>query len=197
MESRGVSKSLHQGSKLKAADRISSPTKKRNTAFLDLRNDPSKFQFAEKNEHTQQLNSGGLSLLERIRLKEKRLCESKKTQVTPQEQYQKFLKEKATTIYDIIYQSHNTRAQGREISSHSLKKMAQSIRDSSEYPVSEKEASDVVKLIALKLPAKVLVITKGELSVVKIHDLDRDLDMKTLSDVANPGGGISDTSNMI
>ena len=55
-----------------------------------MKNDPSKFKFNEKSEPKEN-SIKGLSLLERIKLKEKLAKEQLSKQITPEEKYQNYL----------------------------------------------------------------------------------------------------------
>lgn len=142
--------------------------------YSDLKNDPSKFKFNEKSEPKEN-SIKGLSLLERIKLKEKLAKEQLSKQITPEEKYQNYLIGKIPMIYDIIYQLYNS--QNDNCKSFSTNKLIQIIQDSSNYPVVADEIHDVIKLIQSKL-SKIKLIEKNGLQVIRVSYLDRDLDLQ-------------------
>lgn len=150
----------------------------RKKSFRDLKNDASRFRLVSCSDTVCQS-----SLLARI--KEKELAKQKaladKNLVTPQQKYDAFLFDKATTIYDIIYHIHQTRLRGIGSTSHSMRQLCQSICNSLDYPISEKEATDIVRFISKILGKKAIMVSKDSISVLKLNGLDRDGDIKVLS----------------
>ncbi|RCK67760.1 Cell division cycle protein CDT1 [Candida viswanathii] len=159
----------------------SSPTKKPQSKFQDLKNDPSKFKFTEKSEPSRAAAALGLSLLERIRLKEKRAKEDMASGPTPREKYERYLEGKIPMIYDAIYQVYNSEGDGdgKGSRSFSTSKLIQIIQDSAEYPVVAEEIHDGMKLIVDKL-SKIQMIEKNGVRVLRVAYLDRDQDLLVL-----------------
>ncbi|RCK54620.1 Cell division cycle protein CDT1 [Candida viswanathii] len=156
-----------------------SPTKK--SKFQDLKNDPSKFKFTEKSEPSRAAAALGMSLLERIRLKEKRAREDVASGPTPREKYERYLAGKIPMIYDAIYQVYNSEGDGERKGSRSFStsKLIQIIQDSAEYPVVAEEIHDGMKLIVNKL-SKIQMIEKNGVKVLRVAYLDRDQDLMVL-----------------
>lgn len=154
-----------------------SAIKNNSKKFNDLKNDPSKFKFNEKSESIQSSNFNGLSLLERIRLKEKLAKEQINKEDSLEIKYEKYLIGKISMIYDTIYQLYNS--QNELSKSFSTNKLIQIIQDSSNYPVIANEIHDAMKLIESKL-SKIQLIEKNGIKVVKVSSLDRDQDLKIL-----------------
>lgn len=135
---------------------------------LGLKNDSGKFKFQQRDELLQQQKSGGLSLLERIKLKEKTSKEQLDV-VTPKMKYDKYILGKCTTVYDIL---HHT-----QTNAVSLAKLVQVIQDSVAYPLAADEARDTIKLIAERIEG-ITVVSRGGAEVVKIGVLNRGADLK-------------------
>lgn len=142
-----------------------------------LKNDASKFRFVLRPESV-----NGLSLLDRIKLKEISLLQDRCRPgiLTPQQKYSAFLLEKSPAVYDILYHLHMTRLPGTRSTSHSLKHLSQNVRDSLEYPVSDKEATDIIRFICSKLSPRVSLVSTGDVSVIKMINLSRNADLAAL-----------------
>lgn len=143
----------------------------------ELRNSSEKFKFKERDEKVEQEKNGGLTLLERIRLKEKRnkelaLADNSETR------YSSYITGKLPHIYDILYQTVN---QDDSLRSFPLGKFIDIVCDSLNYPISKQEIEDIINALAKSLgPEKVNVITRANITVMKINNLDRQVDIKTL-----------------
>lgn len=149
-----------------------SPTKR---VSKDLINKGSKFKFKEKNELIQQQKNQGLTLVERIKLKEKMANSSK---VDPKVNYENYLSGKSKVIYDIIYQYMLNES---NIKTFLLKKMAENVKDSLSYPLTTEEIIDVIKLMEKKLDRDTFIIVEREgLLVLKVGKLNREQDLKLL-----------------
>lgn len=162
----------------------SSPTKIKNRSlnFSDLKNDSSRFKFKEKLESIESNKFNGLSLLERIKLKEKLRKQQEQDEIskqqTPQDKYQNYLLTKIPMIYNAIYQLYQ--CQPNNCKTFSTKKLIQTIQDSSSYPVIPDEIHDGMKLLSTKLPSKLDMIEKNDIKVIRVTNLNRDQDLKTL-----------------
>lgn len=139
-----------------------------------LKNDSSKFAFKVKDEKVEAAKSG-LSLLERIKLKEKLNNEKKDT---PEMKREEFLKSKLKTIYNILYQM-NSETKSGQFKSFPLSIVKATIKDSLDYPIHEDEIFDCLKMMSRKFP-KVEILTRSNLSVVKLYHFDRTEDLKIL-----------------
>lgn len=161
----------------------SSPTKMKNRSlnFSDLKNDSSRFKFKEKLESIESSKFNGLSLLERIKLKEKLRKQQEQDELsmqqTPQDKYQNYLLTKIPMIYNAIYQLYQ--CQPNNCKTFSTKKLIQTIQDSSSYPVIPDEIHDGMKLLSAKLPTKLDMIEKNDIKVIRVTNLNRDQDLKT------------------
>lgn len=163
-----------------------SPNSSRVNLLQDLKNESSKFRFKSKDEEVQKQNTTGLSLLERIKLKEK-LNKEKKLTENPQQQYQSYINDKLVIVYNIIYElrgGHETLDGKKTDSSKSypLPKLISQIEDSLQYPIGRTEILDVVRAISSRLlNNKVEIISRDGISIVKVSCLDHDNDVKLLA----------------
>lgn len=127
-----------------------------------MKNDSSRFKFKEKLESIESNKFNGLSLLERIKLKEKLRKQQEQDEIskqqTPQDKYQNYLLTKIPMIYNAIYQLYQ--CQPNNCKTFSTKKLIQTIQDSSSYPVIPDEIHDGMKLLSTKLPSKLDMIEK-------------------------------------
>lgn len=156
-----------------------SPSKVTKPKSLTLKNDSSKFKFKPKDEKTQQINNNGLSLLERIKLKESRAKQQTEIE-TPGQKRNAYLEGKLLQIYNIIAQI--TGENNHQMKSYPLTKLTQLIKDSLNYPIHEDEIHDCLQLLQAKLSQTALTITtRNDLSVVKVYRLDRANDVKLLT----------------
>ncbi|EGW33134.1 uncharacterized protein SPAPADRAFT_60444 [Spathaspora passalidarum NRRL Y-27907] len=162
----------------------SSPIK---ISLTELKNDSSKFKFKSKEEHTEKQKNNGMSLLERIRLKEKLKREQEADVANSSEvKYEKYLLQKVQMVYDVIFQLYNSHLESStQCKSFSLTKLTQTIIDSSSYPLDPKEVKDVVSLIHNKLQAnssesKFSIIDSKGIQIVKVSNLNRTQDLKIL-----------------
>lgn len=150
-----------------------SPIKKR------LVNESSKFRFIEKNELIEQQKNQGLTLLERIRLKEN----STTVKADPKIAYQKYLSGKTKTIYDIIYQSMVNEKLG--LKSFSMNKLTENIKDSLSYPQTSEEIEDVIKLIVKTFNRDTFILVERDgVLVLRVGKLSREEDLKLLGEVS-------------
>ncbi|KAI3406268.1 hypothetical protein KGF56_000748 [Candida oxycetoniae] len=150
----------------------SSPVKKKK--FDELKNMKSKFEFLEKDAQIERSNNQGLSLLDRIKLKESKAKEEVSAK-SLETKYQEYLTGKVCDVYDIIYQLY--KAQPDQFKSFSMARIIQVVKDSLEHPLDEQEISDIVKLIALKL-IKYNLIEKNNIQILRVRDLNREEDLK-------------------
>ncbi|CAH6720162.1 hypothetical protein CLIB1444_03S05798 [[Candida] jaroonii] len=155
-----------------------SPSPRRSPSKISksLKNDASKFAFKVKDENVESSKSG-LSLLERIKLKEK-LNNEKNLLQTPEMRRDQFLASKLKPIYNILYQM-NSETKPSQFKSFPLSIVKATIKDSLDYPIHEDEIHDCLKLMSRKLP-KVEIVTRSNLSVVKLYHFDRTEDLKVL-----------------
>ena len=168
------------------------PTKS-NLSILDrskvhksLRNDSSKFQFQVKNEKTQRSLNKGLTLLERIRLKEQ-LKSSELQDRKMDSQY--LIWGKMASAYGIIFQNYD--AETKASMTFSFNKYMEIIQNSFKYPVTQSEIKDaIIELLRCLGPEKVQIVTKGNISVLKIHQLDRSKDLAKIQEFLDKKGKI-------
>lgn len=144
-----------------------SPTKVQKPAQM-LRNSLAKFMFKEK-------TTGGGSLLERIKLKEK-LQRAADEEATPQLKYDKHIGSKLLEVYDVLYElSSNT------CTTYPLGKLISIVTDSFSYAISEEEVRDVIMELEKKLgSARIEILRRGPVCAVKVFPLDRTLDLALL-----------------
>jgi hypothetical protein len=160
------------GSPSKIVKRSISPTKR---VSAEMKNSPSKFQFKERRELTEQKKNNGLSLIERIKLKEQQAAALKKD---PKQSYKEYLQGKSKTIYEIIHQSvpnDNT------VTSFSMAKLCEIIKDSTSYPPSTQEVVDIIKHICEKLQRGTFtIVERNGITILKVRNLNRGQDLKLL-----------------
>lgn len=166
--------------KSRSPSKVTKPPLKRKKSLADeLRNDSTRFQFQQRDEKVQQEQNNGLSLLERIKLKEKTNNEqSGKLLQTPQQKYDKYLVGKAASVYDIVY--HMTTVDGKSDISLSLSKLTEIIKDSLDYPMNSDEVVDTLKMVESKIQ-NFTILQRNGVSVLKVGSLDRERDMKLLN----------------
>lgn len=175
----GPSQSLdNQTEPTQSSSPSKSPSPRRSPSKISksLKNDASKFAFKVKDENVETAKSG-LSLLERIKLKEK-LNNEKNLLQTPEMRRDQFLASKLKPIYNILYQM-NSETKPSQFKSFPLSIVKATIKDSLDYPIHEDEIHDCLKLMSRKLP-KVEIVTRSNLSVVKLYHFDRTEDLKVL-----------------
>ncbi|KAG7661462.1 uncharacterized protein J8A68_005040 [[Candida] subhashii] len=168
----------------KPTSRNGSPTKaRRRLLFEDLKNDSSQFKFKQRDEVVETEKNNGLSLLERIRLKEKlNKLEELKDENSAESKYETYLSQKCQMVYDIIFQLYNVNLETETFKSFSITKLVEIIKDSSSYPLDADEVKDVIKLIERKLNNKTrfTIIEKNRITILKVASLNRNQDLKIL-----------------
>lgn len=168
----------------KPTSRNGSPTKaRRRLLFEDLKNDSSQFKFKQRDEVVETEKNNGLSLLERIRLKEKlNKLEELKDENSAELKYETYLSQKCQMVYDIIFQLYNVNLETETFKSFSITKLVEIIKDSSSYPLDADEVKDVIKLIERKLNNKTrfTIIEKNRITILKVASLNRNQDLKIL-----------------
>ncbi|CCE89041.1 Piso0_001839 [Millerozyma farinosa CBS 7064] len=157
---------------------IKSSTKD-DSIFKELKNSSDKFRFKMKHEREVQSSNNGLSLLQRIKLKERARKEADKFDQT-QIKRNKFIKNKLKSIYDILYHVHEDQSPGK-LKSYSMPKLIATIKDSSTHPIHEDEAQDVVKALTSILGRnRMEIVSRNGITALKIIALDRSQDLKVL-----------------
>lgn len=152
-----------------------SPIKK-----IPLKNDASKFKFKAKNELVEMQKSNGLSLLERIKLKEK-LSKEESGRSTPESDYRAYIEGKMAQIYGILFEISGRGFETEGPKNFPLVRLLGLVLDSLEYPLSKDEITDVFRAIEGRLgDRKINIVTSGGVSVVKIFKLDRQKDVEVL-----------------
>lgn len=156
-----------------------SPSKtSRKNMLKELKNDPSKFTFKSKEENVEREKNNGLSLLERIKLKEK-INKEKKLQESPEMKYEVYIRSKLISVYDILFHIHQS--QNKPNASYPLTSLVSKIEDSLDYPSSKDEIIDIIRLIEKRLGTeKIQVLSRSGITAVKIIRFDRDNDIEVL-----------------
>ncbi|CAH2352803.1 hypothetical protein CLIB1423_08S01420 [[Candida] railenensis] len=187
--------SSDSSSKSGSPSKISKPSKSSLVDKHNLKNTTEKFKFKPKDEAIE-LSKSGLTLLERIKLKEKKNKELAKVD-NSDIRYSNYLDGKLHPVYDILYQTYWSGSRGRRtktkdvddqetekkvgVASLPLVKFVDIIRDSLSYPISEGEVEDIVVRLEETLGAsKVHIITRGGITVVKVNNLDRCCDLQKI-----------------
>ncbi|KAI5969409.1 hypothetical protein CANMA_001476 [Candida margitis] len=164
-----------------------SPTKSRHK-FADLKNHASKFTFKEKDAQEESNKHQGMSLLERIKLKEK--LSNSKGVMTKEEKHERYLAARMDRIYDIIHQLYLDSGVGSNESSSkslslSLTKIVQVVRDScDENQMDNDDISRVIHLISGKLD-NFTVIEKSGILILRVSHLNRHQDLPKLNSGAD------------
>lgn len=159
-----------------------SPTKPRRspvkvTKLSDsLSNSARKFTLFQK-----PVESGGLSLLERIKQKEK-LRNQERALNTQEAAYRKRILGKLPALYDVLYElTINTDSLFK---SFSLPKVISMVIDSFALRISRQEVQDAIRELALAIPSR-LEILEREVLVLKVHRLDRHDDVARIHAMIN------------
>lgn len=140
------------------------------TKVSKLKNDSSRFRFKERLE-TEEAQKSGLSLLERIRLKEK--LKKSEISTTPEERYDSLLAAKLEPVYNILYQQTSLEKLPRLVL---IFKLTTTVRDSFSYPISQQEVEDTLKMLVEILPSLKIVSLTGT-TVVRVENVDRERDI--------------------
>lgn len=155
----------------------SSPTKISKASLL--RNDLSKFLFKEKLAAVE-ASSHGLSLLERIRLKEKQ----QQSQESPQAKYQTQIRGKMPSVYDVIYElanSSNLEADAPKSRTFPLNKVVSIVKDSLAFEIAESEVLDVINELQSVLgTTKMQIVQREQVRVMRVYQLDRNQDLASI-----------------
>lgn len=126
-----------------------------------------------------QVLTGGLSLIERIKLKEKQnKIENSGNSVA--ENQLLYIKSKAPAVYDILYELTLT-GEKKPFKSFPTKKLISIIKDSLSFTMTDDEINDTINEIASVLSEKVKILRVGEINAIKILPLDRNLDLSILN----------------
>lgn len=156
-----------------------SPTKGKVAKAALLKNDASKFLFKEKIAEVEKSKALGLSILERIRLKEK-LNLAKEP---PEVRYQAQIDAKMPAVYDVLYELSQTLHPGPLFRSFDLQKVVSIVKDSFEFDIAETEVIDVLRSLESRLEGKIQIIKRGDVLAVKVHPLDRGTDLALIKHV--------------
>lgn len=140
-----------------------------------IKNDSSKFKFKPKDERLQQANQKGLTLLDRIKLKEM-LKREAQDEEEPETKHNNFLKSKLRSVYDIIYQTHIQQKR----KAYSITSLSETIGDSLSNPISQEDILDILRIIETRLTS-VSLVKISSVFVLKISKLDRESDLLKLN----------------
>lgn len=159
-----------------------SPIKISKTISKTMKNDRSRFLFKEKLAAVECSKANGLSLIERIRLKEKMNKESIGID-TPEKRYQNLINSKMPAVYDVLYELANSnlpRDQLLNFRSFPLSKVVSIVCDSFVFNIAESEVRDTIKALERVLAPSIQTIDRDGVQAVKIFQLDREKDLKLL-----------------
>lgn len=160
-----------------------SPAKKMSpspTKVNKLKNDVSRFRFKERLEHAE-LAKTGMSLLERIRLKEK--LRNSENPATPQQKYDTYIAGKLQPVYNILYQICSREPLPKLFL---MTKLIGIVRDSFSYPIAILEVQDTLHTLDEILPS-LSIITKAGTTVVRVESVDRSRDLERIERKAENG----------
>ncbi|PVH17734.1 uncharacterized protein CXQ87_000628 [Candidozyma duobushaemuli] len=171
------------GSEESSESKDISPTKVTKYKHIDgLKNDRSKFAFQEKISALETSKANGLSLLERIKLKE-RMNSKVDIGQRKKDDYDSYIRTKSPQIYDIIYELASVSSVNgpRASQSFTLSKVISIIKDSTVYATSEPEIQDVINDIEMKLGKERLqLIERNHNKVIRVYNLNREEDLQLL-----------------
>ncbi|AOA63656.1 hypothetical protein PP7435_CHR3-0848 [Komagataella phaffii CBS 7435] len=156
-------------------------TKKSNTKKR-LRNDSAKFNFKERKVETSNFGDYKMSVLDRIRLKEKSTKETS-SRMEEKLKHENYVRSQMLKFYEILYQLSPKPSSKVTLKTFSTKQLISTIQDSISLPLSDSICLDVlIKLCdTLNQPEKLSIIEKNAIKVVKISLLDREGDHKIIS----------------
>lgn len=138
------------------------PIRKRSKIEV-LKNSKEKYVIKQKSENVETAKSG-MSLLERIRMKEREKMENYKT---PEEKYENFLDGKLKAALEILFTL-------RPDTSYTLEKLSELFQNSfTKSPVSEQEAKDIAVHLTQKFPDIFKSAETKDTTILKWNELDR------------------------
>lgn len=178
---------VHESPKKISAHRspLPSPTKvSKHKTVEGLRNDRSKFTFKEKISSVETSKANGLSLLERIKLKERQNSETDKNMITESRESIQ-ITSKLPLVYDIIFElalGKSSQDATRSIKSFEFKKIVSIVNDSLSHPMSEWQITQAIIALETRLGnTKLQSIQRGDTKALRIFHLDREEDLPRLA----------------
>lgn len=163
-----------------------SPSKITKPSKLAPKNDLSKFLFKEKISAVE-TSKTGLSLLERIKLKEKLNSHNEKLD-TPQMRYDAHIHSKMPAVYNILYELATSAGPQGVLSfrSFALAKVVSIVMDSFQFAISDTEVRDVILALESTLGHdRIQTLQRGQVKAIKVFQLDRELDLLLLTALSN------------
>ena len=159
------------------ASPMGGPTKKfGGVSKLDLSNRMPRFTLKKSQ------SSDGLSLLERIKLKEKKRNLVLSEKLTEESRVQ-YIKSKVPEVYDVLYElTLQSNGIQKTFKTFPLTKLISIIKDSLKSTMTDEEVEDTIVHIASLLPEKVKKVDVGGIHALKVYILDRNLDLSTLTE---------------
>ncbi|VEU19658.1 DEKNAAC100444 [Brettanomyces naardenensis] len=136
-----------------------------------VKNDRSKFQFHERIEKK---TPGSISLIQRIRAKEKN---SDRLQKEIHKRKEMYIESKMRPIYDILY-SESPKDGGT--TSLTVSEMERLINDASPNPMAKEDIGTAVRKLD-ELIDGISLITVGTVNVIKVRKLDREADLEKIT----------------
>lgn len=173
--------------KLSSSPTKASPLKITKNISKTMKNDRSRFLFKEKLAAVESSKANGLSLIERIRLKEKMNKESLGSD-TPEKRYENLIHSKMPAVYDVLYELFNKnlpRDQLLNFRSFPLSKIVSIVCDSFVFNIAESEVRDTIKALERVLAPNIQTIDRDGVQGIKIFHLDREKDLKLLKPSAS------------
>lgn len=161
-----------------------SPVKITKNVSKSMKNDGSRFLFKEKLAAVEASKANGLSLIERIRLKEKMNKENRGID-TPEKRYENLIYSKMPAVYDVLYElcdSNISRDQLLNFRSYPLSKIVSIVCDSFVFNIAESEVRDTIKALERRLTPNIQTIDRDGVQAVKIFQLDREKDLRLLKE---------------
>ncbi|KAK6464762.1 hypothetical protein DFJ63DRAFT_90112 [Scheffersomyces coipomensis] len=179
---RSSSTSSPSPTKVSKLPRSNSNSPVKRNLLKELKNEAAKFQFKQKDALKEQLNNNGLTLIERIRLKEKLRNEIKNPFEDAQSNYDNYLTQKSASIYEVIFQLFTEKLESEPFKLFSVSKLCQTVKDSSDYPLDIDEILDILRVMEQKLSKnKFSIVNRNGLSVLKVSNLNRNSDLQLIN----------------
>lgn len=121
----------------------------------------------------------GLSLLERIKLKEKSKIALARTSM--KEDYSLYIRSMAPPVYDILFELCLRSSDKRKLyKTIPMEKILSIVKDSLSSPMSSTEINDVFNELAIALPEKIEILSACAIHALRISLLDRERDLSII-----------------
>lgn len=142
-----------------------------------LSNSPKKFVLKQM-----PVEKGSMSLLERIKLKEKLRNEEKELH-SPEKAYRERILSKMPQLYNVIYElSSSDESLLPQFKCFSIPKIISMVQDSFTLTISEQEVKDTISELTKAIPSRIEIIEQGSILAIKVHKLNREEDLVNINE---------------